>query len=421
MGEHLPYKQRVEGSSPLVSTIGKKAETVRSLFFCLIIGIHAAVDGMEAAFIVTERFFLHEVILDADPARGVIELFDHIVDGHFIALNLHLHVSVIKVSDPSGKIVFPGNHLRGEAETDALYLSFEENIIPFHIYMIHEKWYNFKEIIRRPLMIIFEIFKAIILGIVEGITEWLPISSTGHMVLVNEFIKLNVSDGFKDLFFTVIQLGAILAIVTISFDKLWPFDFSKTKYERLEVWLLWSKIIVGCIPAGIIGLLLNDLIPDHVLIIALMLIVYGVIYIYLENRQKKTFRVTSLEDLSYLDALKIGGFQCLAIIPGTSRSGSTILGGMLLGIDRVVSTEFSFYLAIPVMAGESLLKLLKYGSYYTGTEVVVLLVGVIVAFFTSLVACRFFLDYIKKHDFRVFGIYRIALGILVVLFFFLKK
>ena len=287
--------------------------------------------------------------------------------------------------------------------------------------MIHEKWYNFKEIIRRPLMIIFEIFKAIILGIVEGITEWLPISSTGHMVLVNEFIKLNVSDGFKDLFFTVIQLGAILAIVTISFDKLWPFDFSKTKYERLEVWLLWSKINVGCIPAGIVGLLLNDLIPDHVLIIALMLIVYGVIYIYLENRQKKTFRVTSLEDLSYLDALKIGGFQCLAIIPGTSRSGSTILGGMLLGIDRVISTEFSFFLAIPVMAGESLLKLMKYGFYYTGTEVVVLIVGVIVAFFTSLVACRFLLDYIKKHDFRIFGIYRIALGILVILFFFIKK
>ncbi len=270
-------------------------------------------------------------------------------------------------------------------------------------------------------MIILEILKAIILGIVEGITEWLPISSTGHMVIINEFIKLNVSDGFRDLFFTVIQLGAILAIITISFDKLWPFDFSKSKYERLEVWLLWSKIIVGCIPAGIVGLLLGDLIPDHLLIIALMLIVYGVIYIYLENRQKKKFRVTTLEDLSYLDALKVGLFQCLAVIPGTSRSGSTILGGMLLGIDRVISTEFSFFLAIPVMAGESLLKLMKYGFYYTGTEVVVLIVGVIVAFFTSLVACRFLLDYIKKHDFRIFGIYRIALGILVILFFFIKK
>ena len=271
-------------------------------------------------------------------------------------------------------------------------------------------------------MFFLEILKAILLGIVEGITEWLPISSTGHMLLIDEFVQLNVSAEFKDLFFTVIQLGAIVAIIILCWDTLWPFDPDKSKNQRKNTFLLWIKIIIGCIPAGVIGLLLDDLIPDNIILIAIMLIAYGAVYIYLESRPRKKVTIKSLNRLTYLDALKIGLFQCLAIIPGTSRSGSTILGGMLLGVDRVVSTEFSFFLAIPVMAGQSLLKLLKHGMFYTGTEVAVLLVGTVVAFITSLYACRALLNYIKKHDFKVFGIYRIILGVLILVYFlFIKK
>ena len=268
----------------------------------------------------------------------------------------------------------------------------------------------------------FDVLKSILLGIVEGITEWLPISSTGHMLLLDEFIKLNVSDAFKDLFFTVIQLGAILAILMLCWDTLWPFDPDKSKNQKKNTFQLWIKIVIGCIPAGVVGILLDDLIPDSILLIALMLIVYGVIYILLETKYRVPTRVKSLNRLTYLDALKIGLFQCLAIVPGTSRSGSTILGGMLLGIDRYVSTEFSFFLAMPVMAGQSLLKLLKYGLYYTGGEVVILIVGTITAFITSLLVCRKLLDYIKKHDFRIFGIYRIILGVVILVYFlFIKK
>lgn len=272
-----------------------------------------------------------------------------------------------------------------------------------------------------------EILKAIFLGIVEGITEWLPISSTGHMILVDEFLKLNVSEEFLEMFFVVIQLGAILAVPVLFFHKLNPFSGKKSAEERRGTWNLWGKVVVGVIPAGIVGVLLDDFFNTHFynyIVVAIALIVYGIAFILIEKRREgKPFRVERVEDLTYRDALMIGGYQMLSLIPGTSRSGSTILGGMLTGVSRTASAEFSFFMAIPVMIGASLVKILKFivkGYTATGAEIGLLLVGIFVAFFVSLAAIRFLTDFVKRHDFKPFGIYRIALGILVLGYFLVK-
>lgn len=272
-----------------------------------------------------------------------------------------------------------------------------------------------------------EILKAIFLGIVEGITEWLPISSTGHMILVDEFLKLNVSEEFLEMFFVVIQLGAILAVPVLFFHKLNPFSGKKSAEERRGTWNLWGKVVVGVIPAGIVGVLLDDFFNTHFynyIVVAIALIVYGIAFILIEKRREgKPFRVERVEDLTYRDALMIGGYQMLSLIPGTSRSGSTILGGMLTGVSRTASAEFSFFMAIPVMIGASLVKILKFivkGYTATGAEIGLLLVGILVAFFVSLAAIRFLTDFVKRHDFKPFGIYRIALGVLVLGYFLVK-
>ena len=272
-----------------------------------------------------------------------------------------------------------------------------------------------------------EVLKAIFLGIVEGITEWLPISSTGHMILVDEFIRLNVSDAFREMFFVVIQLGAILAVPVLFFHKLNPFSKKKTEEERRGTWSLWGKVIVGVIPAGIVGVLLDDFFDTYFynyVVVAIALVVYGVAFILIEKKRAgKPFRVERVEDLTYRDALIIGGYQMLSLIPGTSRSGSTILGGMLTGVSRTASAEFSFFMAIPVMLGASLVKILKFivGGYTaTGAEIGLLIIGIVTAFLVSLAAIRFLMDFVKRHDFKPFGIYRIALGILVLTYFLVK-
>lgn len=268
-----------------------------------------------------------------------------------------------------------------------------------------------------------EIIKVIILGIVEGITEWLPISSTGHMILVNEFIQLNVTPEFWKMFEVVIQLGAILAVVVLYFHKLNPFSPKKKAQEKKDTWTLWFKVLVAVIPAGVIGVLFDDWIDEHFynyIVVAIMLIVYGVLFIIIEkrNRDKKIKpSITTLNALDYKTALLIGVFQVLALIPGTSRSGATIIGAMLLGCSRYIATEFTFFLAIPVMFGASLLKLLKFGLAFTGFEIVVLVLGMAVAFIVSVLAIKFLMGYIKKNDFTVFGWYRIVLGVLVLAYF----
>lgn len=271
---------------------------------------------------------------------------------------------------------------------------------------------------------IINLLKTIIIGIIEGITEWLPISSTGHMIIANEFIKLNVSDKFWQVFEVVIQLGAILAVVVLFFKDIWPWGFNKTKKETKETFNLWGKIIVGCIPLGIIGFLLDDYINDHFynpIVVAIALIFYGIIFILIEHFHKnKDARVKKIEDVSYKDALIIGLVQSLAVIPGTSRSGSTIIGGLLIGLDRSVAATFTFYLAIPVMAGASLLKLVKFGFAFTSSELIILIVGMLVAFLVSILAIKFLLKYIKKNDFTAFGYYRIVLGIIVILYFLFR-
>lgn len=268
-----------------------------------------------------------------------------------------------------------------------------------------------------------DIIIAIILGIVEGITEWLPISSTGHMILVEEFLHMSQSEEFMTMFNVVIQLGAILAVVVLHFNKLNPFAGRKTAKQRQNIWNLWGKIIIACIPAGVLGILFDDFLDTYLynyIVVALMLIIYGVLFIVVENRNKKVRpHYTKLSELPIQIALGIGFFQVLALIPGTSRSGATILGGLLLGTSRYVATEFTFYLAIPVMFGASALKLLKFGFAYSAMEVAVLLVGCIVAFVVSIIAIKFLLSYIKKNDFKVFGYYRIVLGILVLAYFFI--
>lgn len=273
-----------------------------------------------------------------------------------------------------------------------------------------------------------EVIKAIVLGIVEGITEWLPISSTGHMILFDEFMKLNVSEQFKEMFFVVIQLGAICAVPVLFFNKLNPFSRKKTSEEKKNTWSLWFKVIVGALPAAVIGLLLDDFFDKHFynyIVVSIALVVYGVAFIVIEKMRKgKSFRTERVEDLTYKDALIIGSFQVLSLIPGTSRSGSTIIGGMLNGISRTASAEFSFFMAIPIMLGASLLKILKFimgGFTATGTEILLLFIGIAVSFIVSLVSIKFLMDFVKRHDFKPFGIYRIALGILVIGYFVIKS
>ena len=268
-----------------------------------------------------------------------------------------------------------------------------------------------------------EIFKAIILGIVQGITEWLPVSSTGHMILVDEFLKMNMSDTFISTFLVVIQFGSILAVLVIFFKKLNPFDSSKTKIQKNETIDLWIKVIIAVIPSGIIGVLFEyqiDALFFNPTTVAIALIVYGVIMIALENRNKKPL-YSDFSQVTYKLALGIGLFQCLALIPGTSRSGSTIIGAVLLGTSRYVATEFSFFLAVPTMLGASALKLVKTGFDFTGFEWLVLATGSIVAFVVSILAIKFLLDYIKKHDFKAFGYYRIVLGVIVLAYFWFLK
>ncbi len=271
-------------------------------------------------------------------------------------------------------------------------------------------------------MKLIEILKVIILGIVEGITEWLPISSTGHMLLVDEFLQLNLSAEFKELFFIVIQLGAILAVVVLFWHKMVPIKKDKQGYSlRMDIIDLWLKVVVACIPGAIVTILFDDYIEAHFktpTVIAIALIVYGIIFIVVENRNKKIKpKVTKLSDITYGLAFMVGVFQILSIIPGTSRSGSTIIGGLILGTSRVVIAEFTFFIAVPVMFGYSALKLLKFNSILSLAELGYLSIGMIIAFITSLIVIRFLMNYIKKHDFKVFGYYRIALGILVFLFF----
>ncbi len=269
-----------------------------------------------------------------------------------------------------------------------------------------------------------EILKVIILGIVEGITEWLPISSTGHMILVDEFIKLSASEAFKEMFFVVIQLGAILAVVTIYFKKLWPFTTKEKGFIKKDTMQLWFKVLVAVIPAGIIGILFEDTIDRifyNATTIAITLILYGILFIIIEKIKKgQDGKIKDFKSLSYKTALIIGVFQVLALIPGTSRSGATILGAMLLGTSRFIAAEFSFFLAIPVMFGASLLKILKFGLVFTSSELIILIIGMVVAYLVSIFAIKFLMGYIKKKDFTVFGYYRIILGILVLGYFLIR-
>lgn len=267
-----------------------------------------------------------------------------------------------------------------------------------------------------------EILKAILFGVVEGITEWLPISSTGHMILLNEFVTLNVSEEFWEMFLVVIQLGAILAVVLLFWNKIFPFRFREKPVVQKDIFTLWFKILVACIPAAVIGLAFDDVFDAlfyNPWCVAIALIVFGVAFIFIENRNKdKEPKITTLSDISYTTALLIGVFQLLAaIFPGTSRSGATIVGALLIGVSRTVAAEFTFFLAIPVMLGASLLKVLKFGFSFTVEEAIVLAVGMFVAFVVSVLVIRFLMGYIKKHDFKVFGWYRIVLGIAVLVWF----
>lgn len=291
---------------------------------------------------------------------------------------------------------------------------------------------------------IVEILKAFLYGIVEGITEWLPVSSTGHMILLDEWFKLDVSKEFWDLFLVVIQLGAILAIVVVFFKKLWPFGKSninieetkedgsvvyakKSKEEKVAIWKIWRNIVIACLPAAIIGLLFDDWLDEHFynfITVAIMLIFYGIIFIVLEIiNKKREFKIHECAAMSWRVALIIGLIQLLALIPGTSRSGVTILGAMIIGLDRSTSAEFSFFLSIPVMLGASLLKGVKYfasGNIPTSNEWLILIIGCVVAFVVSILVIKFLMFYIKKHDFKIFGIYRILLGIILIIYYIIR-
>ncbi len=272
-----------------------------------------------------------------------------------------------------------------------------------------------------------EILKVILLGVVEGITEWLPISSTGHMILVDEFVKLNVSEAFREMFFVVIQLGAIFAVIVLYWSKLFPFKKQKIADAKArivldrETMLMWLKVIIAVLPAALIGIPFDDQIDAmfyNYQTVAVTLILYGVLFIVIETRNRgKLPRINSIENITYGTAIIIGIFQVLSLIPGTSRSGATIVGAILIGVSRTVAAEFTFFLAIPVMLGASILKLVKFGLVFTQAEAVILAVGMITAFVVSILAIKFLMGYIKKHDFKVFGYYRIVLGIAVVAYF----
>ena len=272
-------------------------------------------------------------------------------------------------------------------------------------------------------MPIIELLKAVLLGIVEGVTEWLPISSTGHMILLDEFIQLKASPAFKEMFLVVIQLGAILAVVLLYFNKLNPFSRRKTSRQKRDTLAIWGKVIVGILPAAVLGVLFDDWLDEHLynyITVAVTLILYGILFILVENRNKtRRPTVRSFHDLSYQTAFQVGLFQVLSLIPGTSRSGATILGGILLGASRPLAAEYSFFLSIPVMFGASALKLVKFGLHFTGMETALLITGMIVAFVVSIAAIKFLLSYIKNNDFKAFGWYRIVLGILVIGYFLL--
>ncbi|MDY2789558.1 MAG: undecaprenyl-diphosphate phosphatase [Lachnospiraceae bacterium] len=270
---------------------------------------------------------------------------------------------------------------------------------------------------------VVEFLKVVFLGIVEGITEWLPISSTGHMLLVDEFISLQESDAFKEMFFVIIQLGAILAVVVIFWKKMWPFQIKDKEQPviKKDIFSLWFKTVVACIPGAVVTILFDNFIEAHLhtaTVIAITLIFYGILFIVIESWNKtRTPKIKDLSDITYKTAFWIGMFQVLSIIPGTSRSGSTIIGALLLGVSRVAAAEFTFFLAVPVMFGLSGLKLLKFGFHFSATELSVLILGMVVAFLVSVVVIKFLMSYIKKHDFKIFGWYRIVLGIIVLLYF----
>ena len=276
--------------------------------------------------------------------------------------------------------------------------------------------------------VIIELLKAVLFGIVEGITEWLPVSSTGHMILLDEFIKLKVSEEFYEMFQVVIQLGAILAVILLFFNKLNPFATKKTPKQKQDTWQLWFKVVVAVIPSAVLGLLLDDWMDAHLynyVVVAITLVVYGVAFIYMERgNQSRAAAVKSVYDIDYRTALLVGCFQCLSLIPGTSRSGSTILGAIILGIGRSAGAEFSFFLAIPTMLGASALKLVKFlasGVSATGTEIGVLLVGCVVSFVVSVVVIQGLMEYVRKRSFAAFGVYRIGLGALVLVYFLITK
>lgn len=272
-----------------------------------------------------------------------------------------------------------------------------------------------------------EFLKVLLFGIVEGYTEWLPISSTGHLILVEDIVKLNQPEAFWSVFLVVIQLGAILAVIFLYWSKLWPFSPKKSQVQKRNTWILWSKIILACIPAAVVGLPLDDFLDAHLYnstVVAMMLILYGAIFIWMENRnQGMEFPIQKTGELSYRTALLIGAFQCLSLIPGTSRSGATIIGAMLLGCARPVAAEFSFFLGIPVMCGASLLRIVKYllqEGAFTGEQWIIMLLGMLISFLVAVVTIRYLMSYIRKHDFKIFGYYRIVLGVIVLVFFGIK-
>lgn len=269
-----------------------------------------------------------------------------------------------------------------------------------------------------------ELLKVIIIGIVEGVTEWLPISSTGHMLLLDDLIVLHMTEAFKEMFFVVIQLGAILAVVVVFWNKMWPFRFREKPVIQKDVFVMWFKVVVACIPAGVLGILFDDWLEAHFgtpYTIAAMLILYGVLFIVIENwNRRRTPKTETLGDIGWGTAFVIGCFQALAMIPGTSRSGATIIGGLLLGVSRTAAAEFTFFLAVPTMLGASLVKLLKFGFAFTSAELMTLLTGMVVAFLVSVLAIRFLMNYVRRHDFKVFGWYRIVLGVLVIAYTLLR-
>lgn len=271
-------------------------------------------------------------------------------------------------------------------------------------------------------MDIIELIKVFILGVVEGITEWLPISSTGHMILVDEFIKLDVSAEFLEMFLVVIQLGAILAVIFLYFDKLMPFDYRHGWKVKKDTFSMWFNIIFACLPAAVVGILFDDQLNElfyNPLTVAIALIVFGILFIFIENYNKgRSSKINSISEITYNTALIIGIFQLIAaIFPGTSRSGATIVGALLIGVSRTVAAEFTFFLAVPVMLGASLLKIVKFGFAFTSYELILLIFGMAVAFVVSMITIKFLMSYIKKHDFKVFGWYRIILGVIVLVYF----